>query len=111
MVLQINRQRNARTDRKGNVKDVSFALRFRMLLDSEEQSSIAASNLGWHILFKSTERTFAHELIDADVDWTLPTLELALSIQQSMVDNSRGFDALVRKSATFDGHHEVDLRC
>jgi hypothetical protein len=42
--------------------------------------------------------------------FTLQSLAEALSFQRSMIDNCRGFNALVRTGATFEGKQEIDLR-
>jgi hypothetical protein len=110
MRLEIVRTRNTSTDRRGNVKSVSFSLRFSLKLTAEEQSIVRDNALESESLFQSQARfVVAREAIAGSAEWTGLPLASALSIQGSMIDNCRGFAALVRTAAGFDGTHEIEL--
>jgi hypothetical protein len=110
MHLQITRTQELETDRRGNVRGVNFRLQFQLQLNDEEGALIRDNALDSHLLFESPSKFVqAREIIGGTAEWTVPSLEIALSIQQSMIENCRSFDGLVRSAANFEGNQVIDL--
>ena len=110
MKLQVNRTKNVDSDRRGNVRGVTYTLAFQLLLSNEEQSTIHNCGLEHELIFQSQAKIVsAYQLIGSEVTWTRLELPLALSIQQSMVENCQSFAALVRTATTFEGRTSVEL--
>jgi hypothetical protein len=45
----------------------------------------------------------------AGTEWSLPRLELALSVQNSMTENARAFGALLAVAQTFEGSETLEI--
>ena len=62
------------------------------------------------MLFQSQSKVvFAREVLEGEAVWHGLSLPLALSIQNSMVENCQGFAKLARTAATFEGTDLVEL--
>jgi hypothetical protein len=110
MQLKVRRAKQVDTDRRGNIKDVYYSLSFSLQMPSEERSSLEQNGLLYEVIFHSTNRTvLAKELIGGEATWSHLELQLALSIQNSMLENCRGFAKLARTAMTFEGEYVLDL--
>lgn len=110
MQLQVNRARNENLDRKGRVKSVNFHIAFQLLLSDDERNLITANRLENETIFQSEVRVVkVYELIDQTASWEFSSLDLALSIQNSVVANVSSFRGLVEAARTFEGTTTLDL--
>lgn len=110
MQLRVTRTKQPDLDRRGNVRNVYYGLSFALELTPEEQSLIENNGLKDELIFQSQAKIVsASELINGETSWHRLNLELALSIQNSMMENCKKFARLARIAATFEGTDTIDL--
>jgi hypothetical protein len=108
--VQVTRTKNVDRDRRGNIRGVTYTMAFGFVMNDAERAAIFESGLSTEVIFQSSAKTVvARELIDGEAQWNGLTLSLALSIQNSMIENCGAYAKLVRTATTFEGRHTIDL--
>jgi hypothetical protein len=108
--LVIARARQSDVDRHGIPKNVRFNLRFELELEPDEEVIVRANQLESHTLFDSpAKQIVAREVMGEIVELTLPSLDLALTVEDTMTNNCKSFAALVTQARIFERSDVVPL--